>query len=146
MGSFILSLEGRGVGEGDRSVSERLIAYAKDLRGCSTDAERLLWSCVRAKRLEGLKFRRQHQIGNYIVDFVCLEKKLVIELDGGQHAEPDKKEDDRKRDAWLEKEGYRVLRFWDNEVLLNSKEVLTVIREHCVGHPPLDPLPSREGK
>ncbi|MBZ0156922.1 MAG: endonuclease domain-containing protein [Alphaproteobacteria bacterium] len=126
-------------------MPDRLIAYAKDLRDRSTDAERLLWTQLRTRRLGGLKFRRQHPIGSYIVDFVCLEKKLVIELDGGQHAEPDKKEYDKERDAWLEREGYRMLRFWDNEVLLHSREVLEVIREHCVGHPPLHPLPSREG-
>jgi very-short-patch-repair endonuclease len=96
--------------------------------------------------MEGLKFRRQHPLGNYIVDFICLEMKLVIELDGGQHTEPDKREYDRRRDVWLEKEGYRVLRFWDNQVLLNINEVLMVIWEHCLGHPPLNPLPSREGK
>jgi very-short-patch-repair endonuclease len=127
-------------------MKERLIAYAKDLRTASTDTERILWSHIRAKRLDGLKFRRQHQIGKYIVDFVCFEKMLIIELDGGQHAEPGKKEYDRERDNWLEKEGYLVLRFWDNEVLLNTKGVLTVIREHCLGHPPLNPLPSRAGK
>ncbi len=127
-------------------MTGRLISFAKNLRGRSTDAERLLWSHIRAKRLEGLKFRRQHPIGNYIVDFACLEKKLVIELDGGQHAEPDKEQYDRERDAWLEKQGYRTLRFWDNEVFLNSKGILTVILEHCMGHPPLNPLPSREGE
>ena len=95
--------------------------------------------------MEGFKFRRQQPIGNYIVDFICLEKKLVIELDGGQHTEPDKKEYDRERDAWLEKEGYRVLRFWDNQVSLNSKEVLTVIREHCMGHT-LPSIPSPQGR
>jgi very-short-patch-repair endonuclease len=103
---------------------------------------------MRAKRLEGLKFRRQHPVGNFIVDFICLDKRLVIELDGGQHAEhaePDTEKYDRQRDAWLEKEGYKVLLFWDNEVLLNSKGVLAEIRESCKENPPLNPLPSREG-
>lgn len=100
---------------------------------------------LRAKRLEGLKFRRQHPIGKYIVDFVCLEKMVVVELDGGQHATPKAKEYDEKRDNWLEKEGYQVLRFWDDEFLLNTKAVLEVIRTQCMGHPPLNPLPSREG-
>lgn len=124
---------------------ERLTTYAKDLRGGSTDTERILWSHIRAKRLEGLKFRRQHPIGKYIVDFICLERKVVVELDGGQHTEPEKKEYDSERDYWLKQEGYRVLRFWDNEVLLNTKGVLEVIRENCLEHPPLRPLPSREG-
>jgi very-short-patch-repair endonuclease len=100
---------------------------------------------LRAKRLDGLKFRRQHPIGEYIVDFVCLERKVVVELDGGQHAAPESKEYDRKRDAWLEKEGYSVLRFWDNEFLLKTREVLEVIREHCLRHPPPAPSPHREG-
>jgi very-short-patch-repair endonuclease len=126
-------------------LAEKLIVHAKDLRSRSTDAERILWSHIRAKRLEGFKFRRQHPIGKYIVDFACLESKIVIELDGGQHAEPDRKEYDRQRDDWLEKEGYRVLRFWDNEVLQNIRGVLEVIRECCLEHPPLNPLPSREG-
>ncbi|MDA8169090.1 MAG: endonuclease domain-containing protein [Nitrospiraceae bacterium] len=68
--------------------NDRLIGYAKDLGTHSTDAERLLWRHLRAKRMDGLKFRRQHPMGKYIVDFVCLEKKIVIELDGGQHTEP----------------------------------------------------------
>jgi very-short-patch-repair endonuclease len=124
-------------------LTERLIAYAKVLRGDSTDAERMLWSQIRAKRLDGLKFRRQHPIGKYIVDFVCLEKKIIIELDGGQHSAPERKEYDRERDNWLEKEGYKVLRFWNNDVLLNIKRALEVIRGHCSEHPPLHPLPSR---
>lgn len=102
-------------------MKEKLIAYAKDLRTGSTDTERVLWAYIRAKRLEGFKFRRQHPIGKYIVDFVCLEKMLVVELDGGQHSEPGKEEYDRERDNWLKKEGYFILRFWDNEVLMNAE-------------------------
>lgn len=96
----------------------RLIAYAKDLRGHSTDAERKLWNHLRAKRMEGLKFRRQHPIGKYIADFVCLERRVVIELDGGQHSEPEIEAHDRARDKWLKQVGYIVLRFWYNDVLL----------------------------
>jgi very-short-patch-repair endonuclease len=127
-------------------MTQRPITYAKDLRSRSTDAERILWRHIRAKRLDGLKFRRQHPIGKYIVDFVFLEKKIVIELDGGHHAESETEAYDRERDDWLEKEGYRVLRFWDNDVLLNTKGILEVIREQCLEHPPLHPLPSRAGK
>jgi len=127
-------------------MTERLVTYAKNLRSSSTDAERVLWCHIRAKRLDGFKFRRQHPMGKYIVDFICLESKIVIELDGGQHADPGIETYDRERDNWLERAGYRVLRFWDNDVLLNTKGMLEVIREQCLEHPPLYPLPSREGK
>jgi very-short-patch-repair endonuclease len=113
-------------------MTKGLISCAKNLRSRSTDAERTLWSYIRAKRLDGLKFRRQHPIGKYIVDFVCLERKIVIELDGGQHAELKTGAYDRERDNWLEKQGYRVLRFWDNDVLVNTREVLQVIQQHCL--------------
>ncbi|HDL20084.1 MAG TPA: endonuclease domain-containing protein [Nitrospirae bacterium] len=108
-----------------------------------TDTERLLWKHLRAKQVEGLKFRRQQPIGNYVVDFICLDKSLVIEVDGGQHAGNKK---DEERDVWLKSEGFKVLRFWNNEVLNNMEGVLEVIRENCLRHPPLNPLPSREGK
>jgi very-short-patch-repair endonuclease len=104
---------------------------AKNLRKKSTDAERLLWKHLRAKQVEGFKFRRQQPIGNYIVDFVCLEKKVVIEIDGGQHAS--EKERDRERDNHFEKQGFKVLRFWNTEVLRNINGVLEVIRINCNG-------------
>jgi very-short-patch-repair endonuclease len=85
--------------------------------------------------MEGLKFRRQHPIGKYIVDFVCLERALVVELDGGQHAEDAPGEKDETRDQWLEEEGFTVLRFWDHEVLSNTNGVLEVIRRVCRGLP-----------
>ena len=99
---------------------------------------------MRAKELEGLKFRRQEPIGRDIADFVCHETRIVIEVDGGQHST--NKDRDRKRDNWFKDQGYKVLRFWDNEVLTNITGVLEVIRENCLSHPPLNPLPSREGK
>ena len=108
-------------------MAKGLTHLAKGLRKRSTDVEKLLWSRLRAGRFEGMKFRRQHPIGQYIVDFVCLEKKLIIELDGGQHALPEKILKDKQRDAWLEQEGYCVIRFWDNEVLTNINGVLEVI-------------------
>lgn len=74
-------------------------------------------------------------MGKYIVDFICLESKLVIELDGGQHAEACNRKYDEVRDTWIEREGYKVLRFWDNEVLLHSREVLAVIRGQLHGTP-----------
>ena len=86
--------------------------------------------------MEGCKFRRQEPIGSYIVDFVCQEKRIVIEVDGGQHST--EKERDNERDKWLEGKGYKVLRFWNNEVLANIQGVLEVIR-NCLNHPPLTP-------
>jgi very-short-patch-repair endonuclease len=112
--------------------------------GRLTDAERLLWTYLRAKQLEGLKFRRQEPIGKYIADFACHEKRIVIEVDGRQHST--NKERDRERDNWFKEQGYKVLRFWNNEVLTNIAGVLEVIRENYLSHPPLNPLPSREGK
>jgi len=121
-----------------------LIQKAKNLRTKSTETEKFLWKRLRAKQIEGLKFRRQHPIGGYIVDFVCLEKKVVIECDGGHHAL--QTERDHVRDQWLIEEGYKVFRFWDNEILRNIEGVLEMIQSACRGHPPLHPLPSREGK
>ena len=92
--------------------------FARNLRKQSKEAEKLLWKNLRAKQLEGFKFRRQQPIGNYIVDFVCFEKGLVVELDGGQHAV--EKEKDMMRDQWLSAESFRVLRFWNTEVLIIS--------------------------
>ena len=96
-------------------MSNNLTPIAKALRKRLTDTERLLWRHLRAKQLEGLKFRRQEPIGRYIVDFVCHEKRIVIEVDGGQHSTD--KNRDAERDKWLNKQGYKVLRFWNNEVL-----------------------------
>ena len=118
----------------------------RTLRRNLTDAEQLLWQRLRGRQLNGNKFRRQHPIVKYIVDFECLERKLVIELDGSQHAEPEIEAYDKKRDDWFEREGYRVLHFWDNDVLLNTRGILEVIRDQCSEHPPLHPLPSRAGK
>ena len=90
----------------------------------------------------GFKFRRQQPIGNYIVDFVCFENRIVIEVDGGQHAI--EKEKDSERTKWLESQGFKILRFWNNEVLMNIEGVLEVIRETCLCHPP--PAPSHQGR
>jgi len=79
------------------------------------------------RQLNGLKFRRQQPIGNYIVDFACFEKRVVVEVDGGQHQE--KKDKDIERDKWLQSQGFQILRFWDNEVLKNIEGVLAVIGE-----------------
>jgi very-short-patch-repair endonuclease len=113
-------------------MRSRLMALARRLRRTSTDAENALWRHLRAKKLEGLKFRRQHPIGSHIVDFVCLDRRVVIELDGGQHAEQEHAEKDRARDQWLPEEGYAVLRFWDFQVFENTEGVLEVIRDTCL--------------
>jgi very-short-patch-repair endonuclease len=103
------------------------------LRKRLTDAEKALWRHLRAKQLEGFKFRRQEPIGKYIVDFVCYERGIIIEIDGGQHSV--EKEKDNERDRWFEGQGFKVLRFWNNEVLNNTQEVLEVIRDYCLSHP-----------
>jgi len=104
----------------------RLSTLAKNLRKNSTDAERALWQQLRAKQLSGIKFRRQQPINKYIVDFVSFEKRVIIELDGGQHAE--NAQEDHERDGILSEEGFKVLRFWNNEVLENLEGVLEKIR------------------
>lgn len=101
------------------------IAKARILRGQLTDAERALWRRLRRRQLHGHKFRRQHPRGSYILDFVCLEKKLVVEVDGGQHAL--QTEHDSIRDEWLQRGGFRVLRFWNTQVLKEMDAVLEEI-------------------
>lgn len=96
--------------------------FAKKLRKEKTKPEDILWYRLRNRRFYGLKFRRQEPIGKFIVDFVCLDKKLIIELDGSQHAE--QVAYDTARTLFLEKLGYRVLRFWNNEILKNLSGVL----------------------
>ncbi|MDD4928453.1 MAG: endonuclease domain-containing protein [Gallionella sp.] len=103
-----------------------LLDNAKILRRNQTDAERRLWYHLRAHRFMGIKFKRQKPAGRFIVDFICSEEKLIIELDGGQHAES--VDYDQQRDSWLRGEGYTVLRFWDNEVLGEMERVLEQIR------------------
>ncbi len=100
---------------------------AKELRKNCTDAEKIMWEILRAKNLFGLKFRRQQPIGKYVVDFVCFDKKLIIELDGGQHGEEQNRLKDDERTKYLEHLGYKVLRFWNNDVLHNIDGVTDVI-------------------
>ncbi|OFZ96178.1 MAG: hypothetical protein A2Z44_02215 [Betaproteobacteria bacterium RBG_19FT_COMBO_58_11] len=99
---------------------------ARHLRKNMTDAELRIWRALRLRQILGVKFRRQHPIGPYIADFVCIERKLIVEVDGGQHAEQIEK--DAARTAWLEAQGYCIMRFWNNEVLQNTKGVLETIR------------------
>ena len=111
-------------------MATKLIHYAKQLRKNSTKAEALLWSRLRAKQILGIKFRRQQPIQDYIVDFVSFEKRIVIELDGGQHKM--NKEKDNERDRFLAENGFIVLRFWNNDVFENLEGVLEVIRKKCL--------------
>ena len=119
---------------------------ARVLRKNMTDAERRLWYCLRDRRLGDWKFRRQHPVGPYIVDFICIEKKVVIEVDGGQHEENE--EADLRRTAYLEKQGYRVMRFWNHEVLQETDAVMDTIfdtLEDLPPHPGPLPPPGGEG-
>ena len=107
---------------------------ARDLRKSSTDAEFLLWNSLRNRNLSRFKFRRQHPIPPYIVDFVCLEQHLVVELDGGQHVENAR--GDEARTAFLRSKGFRVIRFWNEEVLKETSDVLEEILHSLI---PLTP-------
>jgi very-short-patch-repair endonuclease len=106
-------------------------ALARRLRLTPTDAEIRLWSRLRRKQLEGYRFRRQHPLGPYVVDFFCATAKLIVEVDGGQHAE-----DGEARTNWLEARGYRVIRFWNNDVLANTEGVLHMILDALRADPP----------
>lgn len=100
---------------------------ARALRRRSTEAERLLWQRLRNRQTGGLKFRRQEPLGPYVVDFFCLERRLIVELDGGQHAREERLE--AERTAWLKARAYRVIRFWNHEVIDNIEGVLeTIVR------------------
>ncbi|MFH1703429.1 MAG: endonuclease domain-containing protein [Nitrospirota bacterium] len=104
--------------------------FSRQLRRKMTDAEKLLWSKIRAKQLKGIQFYRQKTIGNFIVDFYCPKANLIIEVDGGQHYVPEGKEKDRQRDRILEGMGLTVLRFSDREVFENGEAVLGKIWEY----------------
>ena len=99
--------------------------FARELRKSQTDTERKIWSRLRNRQLAGLKFRRQHEIGPYFADFACVDLKLIVELDGGQHADDIAK--DASRTAYLKQEGWTVLRFWNNETLEKTNDVLEEI-------------------
>jgi very-short-patch-repair endonuclease len=116
-----------------RAANEFKTGRARRLRRVSTDAEAALWSRLRSRRLEGYKFVRQEPISFYTVDFICRQRRLIIEVDGGQHA------DDRRdaiRDRWLSDHNYRVLRFWNNDVLSNMAGVLETIATALAEAPP----------
>lgn len=104
---------------------DRRTQRVRSLRKNATDAEQLLWQRLRDRQLRGYTFRRQQPIGNYIVDYVCEALRLVVEVDGGQHSE--RSVDDVQRTRSLERLGYQVIRFWDNEVLVRQDAVLYVL-------------------
>ncbi len=102
------------------------VEHARKLRRETTEAEALLWKHIRDRNLVGIKFRRQHPIGRYIADFCCVEEKLIVELDGGQHADDSDQDEQRTQD--IETYGYRIVRYWNSEVLNNIDSVLADIR------------------
>jgi very-short-patch-repair endonuclease len=112
----------------DHGVSVNQRGRARAMRHAPTDAELRLWRLLRDRRLNSLKFRRQVPVGPYIVDFLCVGAKLIVEADGSQHAESTH---DKARDAYLERQGWKVLRFWNNEVLQNREGVLETIYAHA---------------
>ena len=121
---------------------ERVRVRARALRDGSTDAERLLWRHLRDRRLDGHKFRRQHPVGPYFADFACVEARLVIELDGGQHFEPNAAGADARRTQVLAANGFHVLRFDNRQVFVETAAMLSVIHDWLLSeHPHPDPLP-----
>ena len=108
------------------------INFAKHMRSNMTKEEVKFWEIVRAKRFHGLKFKRQVLIGDYIVDFLCPEKKCIIEIDGGQHNETNNRRNDEKRTKYLESGGYKVVRFWNNEVWDNIEGVYAILEQELL--------------
>ena len=121
------------------------VRRSRQLRANMTEAESRLWLQLSRGRLEGWKFRRQVPLGPYFADFLCLEAKLVIEVDGSQHLETERQHD-AERDAWLGSEGFRILRFWNNQVLNEMGGVLEAISQALMATPPPNPLPQGEGE
>jgi len=124
-------------------MKERLVKFAKSMRRQPTNAEAVMWAALRGARLQGFKFKRQQPIGAYIVDFVCFELGLIIEIDGGQHAEDVSA--DQHRSRWLQSQGFGVLRFWNNEVIERRDDVLESIIRALREYPSPQPL-SHKGR
>ena len=128
-----------------RGYSDATLKRARRLRRNLTDAERKLWQLIRSRQLGGAKFRRQQPIGPFVADFVCHEARLIVEADGGQHADS---HHDARRTEFLKRAGYRLLRFWNHDILGNPEGVLQAIAEalkapHPAQAPPESPSPSR---
>jgi very-short-patch-repair endonuclease len=126
-------------------MSDAPINTARKLRGNATGTENVLWRQLRNRSLDGFKFRRQYPTGNYIVDFVCLEQRLIVEADGGQHMQS---ASDMKRDCWLNEQGFVILRFWNNEITTNLSGILETILCHLKAPSPgrFASTPSRYGE
>jgi very-short-patch-repair endonuclease len=112
-------------------VRRQISPHAARLRRDATEVERQLWAVLRNRQLDGFKFRFQSSVGPYVADFLCVEAKLIVELDGGQHSE----ERDAARTRFLEQHGYRVLRFWNNEVVESLEGVVMAIKAALAGAP-----------
>lgn len=110
-------------------LSKQILERNRDLRKNAVPQEIILWSRLKNRNFRNLKFRRQHQIGKYIVDFICLDKKLIIELDGWQHKEENQERYDKIRTEFLERQGFKVVRFWNNEINDNLEGVFLKIEE-----------------
>ncbi len=135
---------GRGFGEVTTHkppLPTRTLAYSRSLRREMTDAERKLWQYLRAGRIDGIKFRRQHPIPPYIADFCCVAARVIIELDGSQHSN----EVDAARARYLESQGWRILRFWDNDALIQTEAVLDAIW-NAISDRTLSPTPLPTGE
>jgi very-short-patch-repair endonuclease len=117
--------------------------FVRALRRNQTEAEKRLWRKLRSREFQGVKFRRQQPLGPYVADFCSFQNKVIIELDGGQHALTNEK--DAKRTAYLKQSGFQVIRFWDNEVLNNIEGVLEDIWQN-LNQPPLTPALFRKGR
>ena len=116
------------------AMTEKLIKYARHLRQNMTDTEQRLWQYLRRKQVQGLRFRRQFIITPYIVDFACLNAKVIIKCDGGQHQQ--NHHYNRQRDSYLQSQGFQVLRFWNHEILTNMDGVWQIIDAACRRHFP----------
>ncbi len=113
-------------------ISDKMRDRSRDLRCNQTDVERILWRHLKARQVNGWRFRRQHPIEPYIADFACIEAMLIVEADGGQHAES---VHDAVRDAYLRKAGWRVLRFWNTDILQNMEGMFDTIAAELGPHP-----------
>jgi very-short-patch-repair endonuclease len=135
--------EGSGEGLLDKAYDREPTRRSRELRNNATPAERKLWQHIRNRQLSGLRFNRQVPIGPFICDFAARTAKVIVELDGGQHAV--RTFEDERRTRFLESRGYRVLRFWNNDVLENVEGVLATIQKALENRPSPSPSRSREG-
>jgi very-short-patch-repair endonuclease len=120
-------------------AEERIREKARELRRNQTEAEAVLWKYLKNRQLDGFKFRRQHTLGYYICDFACLEAKLIVELDGGQHNEVIIAGNDEERTNWFKSQGYKLIRFGNNDVLENIERVILEIKAVLRPSPDLSP-------